>query len=64
MTRVSVYKAVGNHQMRFESETFKMSDSLPYQNANRPLCNQLYVTYVAECHRLASIWMDVDLENS
>lgn len=30
----SCLQLLGNHQMRFEVETFKMSDSLLYQNAN------------------------------
>lgn len=65
MTRVSVCKGLlRNHQMRFEAETFKMSDSLLYQNVNRPPCIQLCVTYAKECHKLTSMWTDVDIKNS
>lgn len=57
MTRVSVCKVpLRNHQMRFEAETFKMSDSLIYQNVNRPLCIQLCVTYV----RVSQVSINVD----
>lgn len=65
MTQVSVCKVLlGNHQLRFEAETFKVTDSLLYQNANRPLCIQLCVTYATGCHRLASMWTDVAIKNS
>lgn len=65
MTRVSVCKVLlGNHQLRFEAETFKMTDSLLYQNADRPLCIQSRVTYVTGCHRLTLMWTDVDIKAS